>query len=264
MNFNIASRAQPQQPNRPDAKPVVRTLQTFPMFYSYRAALHASISGLPPQVLARSPSSQDPFLLLPYNMGMRPNFSAGSPESPTLPPSLIPLSKIGSAPHDAPPYPSAIYRLPREDGSLITTYGSLALLNLWISLTGLAHAHLLTCSEASPILGEAFSPHVLLCAIAAFILAGALNLLAGGWVGVQAWLAARAWVAAHGEGGFVGAGRTGDADGGGSPALAIFAAAVAGTLILAGVVNLTAANRVRRAGIGRKGRYAVIGMEEKC
>ncbi|KAL1689742.1 hypothetical protein GGG16DRAFT_114734 [Schizophyllum commune] len=177
-------------------------------------------------------------------------------------------------------------------------YGFLALLNLWISLTGLAHAHLLTLREASPILGEASSPHVLLAAIAAFILAGTLNLLAGGWVGVQAWAAACVWVAAHAGEGAVGIGKTIGADGGGSLTLAIFAAAVAGTLILAGAVNLTAANRVRRAGIGRgvdgaeagngrdagtgrgagTGRYggekaagtgrrggcAVIGMGEKC
>ncbi|KAL1726818.1 hypothetical protein EV714DRAFT_276181 [Schizophyllum commune] len=161
-------------------------------------------------------------------------------------------------------------------------YASLALLNLWISLTGLAHAHLLACPEAAPILGEDVSPplhfgaisiHVHLAAIAAFVLAGALNVLAGGWVGMQAWVSVRSWVGDGRAGG--GNGGASDTSGGGSLALAIFAAAVAGTLILGGAVNLAAANRVRRAGIGReedekaavigrKGRYAVIGTREKC
>ncbi|KAL1664163.1 hypothetical protein GGF50DRAFT_115376 [Schizophyllum commune] len=161
-------------------------------------------------------------------------------------------------------------------------YASLALLNLWISLTGLTHAHLLACPEAAPILGEdvsshmrfgTISVHVHLAAITAFVLAGALNVLAGGWVGVQAWVGVRSWVGDGRAGG--GNGGASDTSGGGSLALAIFAAAVAGTLILAGAINLAAANRVRRAGIGRegdekvagvgrKGRYAGIGMGEKC
>ena len=97
-------------------------------------------------------------------------------------------------------------------------------------------------------------------------------MLAGGWVGVQGWVTARAWLTGLGG---AADGRASDTSGGGSLALAIFAAAVAGTLILAGAVNLAAANRARRAGIGReedekvaviarKGRYAVIGTMEKC
>ncbi|KAI4520556.1 hypothetical protein K525DRAFT_285879 [Schizophyllum commune Loenen D] len=237
------------QPTKAGAKPVARPLQTFPMVLSLDTAIGRSFDAssltFAPQVFGRSPNRLRPF-------------------------------------HDAPPYPSAIYRLPREDGSAISSYASLALLNLWISLTGLAHAHLLACSEAAPILGEAASPHmrfgtisvnIHLAAIAAFVLAGSLNVLAGGWVGVQVWVGVRSWVGDDRAGG--GNGRASDTNDAGSLAPAIFAAAVAGTLILAGAVNLAAANRVRRAGfgregdekvagIGRKGRYAVIGTREKC
>ncbi|KAL1743581.1 hypothetical protein HDZ31DRAFT_74772 [Schizophyllum fasciatum] len=132
------------------------------------------------------------------------------------------------------------------DQLLCACYASLAFLNLWLSITGLSHARALARTEQAPILGEPDEPHARAAALAAFLLAGTLNLAAGTWVAVQAWSAV---------------------------GLTIFAAAVAGALILAGAVNLAAARAVLGRGGGREGRsrlvgtaaaYYAIGRREKC